>query len=86
MKSLIHVPFMYNAFVMLIIIYLLFFPQLDEAEVLVASTAGEMVDNRTRADIVREQERMIKEEQKESKKEKKTKTRRVSCINYTCTY
>ena len=34
-----------------------------------ASTSGELADNRTRADIVREQERMIEEENQERDRE-----------------
>lgn len=40
-------------------------PQVDEAEVLVASAAGETVDNKRRAEIIRQQETMIKEDEKE---------------------
>ena len=38
---------------------------MDEAEVLVASTVGESVDNRRRVDVIRQQEILIREEERE---------------------
>ncbi len=43
--------------------------QVDEAEVLVADTSGESVDNRTRLDLIRQQEEFIKNEAEEKEVE-----------------
>ncbi len=47
--------------------------QIDEAEVLVADTSGESVDNKTRLDLVRQQEELIKEEALEKEMEKEVR-------------
>ena len=44
-------------------------PQVDEAEVLVADTSGENVDNKTRLDLIRQQEQFIKKEAEEKELE-----------------
>ena len=38
---------------------------MDEAEVLVADTSGESVDNKTRLELIRQQEQLIKKEAEE---------------------
>ena len=42
-------------------------PQVEEAEVIVADTAGEAVDNKMRLDVIKQQEELIKEEAEERK-------------------
>ena len=42
---------------------------MDEAEVLVADTSGENVDNKTRLDLIRQQEQLIKKEAEEEEEE-----------------
>lgn len=62
----------------------LLFSQVEEAEVLVASTAGESVDNRTRVDVVQQQEILIREEEREKMerdREKLGKEMEVSGFN-----
>ena len=56
-------------------------PQVEEAEVLVADTAGESIDNKTRIDVIRQQEELIKEEAEEKEKEVR---RRLSACLYGC--
>ena len=56
--------------------------QVDEAEVLVASTVGESVDNRRRVDVIKQQEILIREEEREKMerhRERLEKEMRVSC-------
>jgi LETM1 and EF-hand domain-containing protein 1 len=45
-------------------------PIVEEAEVRVADSSGEAIDNKTRLDVIRQQETLIREEEAEKKKEK----------------
>lgn len=52
---------------------------MEEAEVLVASTAGEPVDSKTLVDVIKQQEVLIKEEELEKIEQKKEKEIKV-CV------
>ena len=53
-------------------------PQVDEAELQVAASSGEEVDNRARAKVLMQQEQLIKEEEAEEKTVYEEKV--VSCV------
>ena len=44
-------------------------PQVEEAELLVADSSGETVDNKTRLEVLRQQEELIREEAEEKHRE-----------------
>ncbi|XP_019852441.1 PREDICTED: LETM1 and EF-hand domain-containing protein 1, mitochondrial-like [Amphimedon queenslandica] len=45
----------------------------DEAEVMVASTSGETIDNKRRVDVIKQQEQMIREEEREKMERERVK-------------
>ena len=47
----------------------MWYVQVEEAEVRVADTSGEVVDNKTRLEVIRQQETLIKEEAAQKKRE-----------------
>ena len=59
--------------------------QVEEAGVRVADSSGETVDNKTRLEVIRQQETLIKEEAAEKRKEVSIKSLSLA-VWYICTY